>query len=131
MALLPAVVAAQETTTQKVLQMSVVRTIGTTTKAYLTSDETCLGPIINMNTDTLSLVNTSGNLTRIAMKRIKEIRFTIETIEIPSAIEAVSVADEPQAGKRRIFNLSGREYATEKDLPRGIYIIGNKKYVKR
>lgn len=126
---LPAFAMAQ-TETKKVVQMSVVRSVGGIVNTYLTGDDDYIGPMYNRETENLVLKNTSGTTVTVARKRIKEIRFTIETIEVPTAIDAVE-ADELTAVDQKIYDLSGRVISPSEALTRGIYIKGGKKYVRK
>lgn len=120
-----------QTETKKVLQMSVVRTLGNPVNSYLFYEDDFEGPTYIPETEILTITNTAGTTLGISRKRIKEIRFTATTIEVPTAIEAVE-ADEntaAEAGEQRIYDLSGRIISSHESLTRGIYIKGGKKFV--
>lgn len=117
-----------QTETKKVIQMSVVRTVGQPVTTYLLGDDDFVGPTYNRETKVLSLTGTNGTNYTVARQRLKEIRFSIETIEVPTAIEAVN---ESNLSEQPIYDLSGRPVTSHESLGRGIYIIGNKKYVKK
>lgn len=127
---LPTIAMAQ-TETKKVVQMSVVRTVGQPVNTYLLGDDDFVGPTFNRETNVLTLKNTTGSIFTVTRQRLKEIRFSIETIEVPTAIEEVE-ADENttlSVGEQKIYDLSGRVISPCEALTRGIYIKGGKKFI--
>lgn len=111
--------------------MSVVRTVGQPVNTYLLGDDDFVGPTFNRETNVLTLKNTTGSIFTVTRQRLKEIRFSIETIEVPTAIEEVE-ADENttlSVGEQKIYDLSGRVISPSEALTRGIYIKGGKKFI--
>lgn len=126
---LPTLAMAQ-TETKKVIQMSVVRTVGVPVNTYLMEDEGFVGPMYNRDTKNLSLTSTTGSAFTVARTRLKEIRFSIEEIEVPTAIENIEADNNTtEALQQPIYDLSGRRISTDEALTRGIYIKGGKKFI--
>lgn len=119
--LLPLATSAQ-TTTQKVLYMKVERNTGTTT-ARLEGTEDFLGPIYNPETKRL-FVNGAYR----SLSALKGIRFEIKTEEVADGIEEVTESQAKEATPT--YDLSGRK-VNKNIAPRGIYIIGKKKFIKK
>lgn len=117
--LCPVLMHAQEQ--KKVLYMTVTRTVGGALSVPLSEDENWTGPVYDINNASLTIKNST-----VLKKRIKEIRFDVRT-ETVDAIDAPTLDNE--TGKVA-YDLSGRVVDLEK-LRGGIYIIGNKKYIKR
>ena len=121
--LMPSLAMAQ-TTTQKVLYMKVERSMGTTT-ARLEGKEDFLGPIYHTDTQKLFI-----NGAYRSLSNIKGIRFEIKTEEVADGIVQVQEEGTEDSASRTVFDLSGRP-VEERSLQRGIYIIGQKKYIKK
>lgn len=124
--LLPAVAMAQ-TETKRVIQMSVVRTVGQPVNTYLMDSDDFVGPMYNRSAEVLTLTNTTGSTFTVSRKRLKEIRFSIETIEVPTAI--ANIDTDETATEQPIYDLSGRSIPAGEALTRGIYIKGGKKFI--
>lgn len=120
--LLPLMAAAQ-TTKQKVLYMKAVRTNGSTT-ARLEGTEDFMGPIYNVETKRFIINGTSRTL-----NSIKEIRFEIREEEVPDAIENVEMSA-TEDNNQQTFDLSGRPVDMQR-VQRGVYLKGGKKYIKK
>lgn len=116
--LLPMLAQAQEE--RKVLYMTVTRTVGGALSVPLSEDEGWKGPVYDMENESLTLNNVS-----VLKKRIREIRFDVRT-ETYDAIDSPTLPEENQVA----HDLSGR-VVDVRQMHRGIYIIGNKKYIKR
>lgn len=115
--------AAAQTTKQKVLYMKAVRTNGSTT-ARLEGTEDFMGPIYNVETKRLIINGTSRTLTSI-----KEIRFEIREEEVPDGIEEVDMSATSD-NNQQTFDLSGRPVDMQ-HLQRGVYLKGGKKIIKK
>lgn len=123
LALLPLLAAAQ--TTERRLTMTLHRTIGSTITAILPTEADETGPIFDFEENKLHIKTYA-----IDRKRIKEIRFKVEEVEVPDGIEGIPMA-EGDMQNAPVYDLSGRRHNAGEALPKGIYIIGNKKYVKK
>lgn len=113
--------ATAQTTKQKVLYMNVIRTNRTTT-ARLESAEDYLGPVYNMETQTMFINGTWRSKSSIA-----EIRFEIREEEVTDGIEDMD--DVEASTPSATYDLSGRK-VEERSTKHGLYIKGGKKIVK-
>ena len=64
----------------------------------------------------------------------KKSKVRIKFVDEATGIESVSIDNEEIIGDRRIYDLSGRRINVRDDaglssLPKGIYIINNRKYI--
>ncbi len=106
----------------EVLVMTVSRTSGSAVTAQLWGDDDFVGPILNMESDKLYINNLSFN-----RSRIKEIRFSVETVD---AVTGPAAACDAESGSDAIYDLQGRRISRE-NMHKGIYIIKGKKYIKQ
>lgn len=121
--LLPTMAAAQ--TTQKVLYMNVKRTSGSLTTA-LRGTEDFIGPIYYGDEKKL-LINGSKR----TLSTIKEIRFEIRTEEVPDGIDSLPADNSQCEANEPIYTLSGQRIEGTAPKQRGIYVRGNKKFIKK
>lgn len=111
-------------TTQKALTLTVSRTVGVKLTTFLPAqdDETATGPVYRVADGTLTIKGYT-----VARKRIKELRYKIETVD---GIQNAECGTQ-NAAALPVYDLQGRRLGAWETLGAGIYIIGNRKVVKK